>query len=413
MKLRLAIFLTIFGVMLRGHATVPRNTAATADSVCAQTWPGIVAGGVMTGSAAAMRWGYPRQAYVMKGSEGPDRGADIAQYLPIALPWIMKAAGTDTRSGWGRMAVSQGLGLALTAVTAEGLKRSVESIRPDGTDKRSFPSGHTAIAFMGATMVARELTHKSAWYPMGAYTLATGIAIERVIDKHHYPTDVVAGAGIGILATEIGYLLGDLIFGNRQLEIKGEDLRPNNNFSYLSIDCGLSLPLGKIYAGGMEIERMPALSASMRGAWGAGDHWGLAVELGLLSMPVNVDVNHDRTYVKSLSSLGLAVLPYYYCTLSQRVSINAEAGVGYRYNFPLNVLDDAVKSRCGTPFGRIAAGCVLRLSPHFSARASVGYEIARYKFSLSPSQSFHIPVAASASGISSALLFSIASRYEF
>ncbi len=398
--------------MLRLGAETP-SSHTVADSITPSPWPGIVAGGVMAGSAAALRSIYPSPGHIVPTEVKSDRGTDILRFAPAVFPWVMKAAGAPTRSGWGRMAVSQGLSASIMAATVKGMKSGMDSERPDGSDHRSFPSGHSAIAFMGATMVAKELGHISPWYTLGAYTLATGIAVERVVDRHHYPTDVVAGAGIGILATELGYLIGDLIFGQNQLEIKGEDLRPNNNFSYLSLECGLSLPLGKIYAGRMEIERMPALSAALRGAWGASDHWGLALELGLLSMPINVDVNNDRTYVKSLSSLGLIALPYYTCALSKRLSVNAEAGIGYRYNFTLNVLDNAVRSCAGTPFGRIDVGFALRLSPRFSARASIGYEMARYKFNLYPSPSFHIPVTASASGISSSLLFNISSRYEF
>lgn len=412
MILRLAILLTMLGILLPAA-----SSSVTADSVriCSHTspWPGIAAGGVMTGSAAAMRLAGSRQGAITVMEKRPDRGTDVMQYIPVAFPWIMKAVGVPTRSGWGRMAVSQAFAASIMAGTVKGIKEGVHSIRPDGSDSHSFPSGHSAWAFMGATMVAKELGGQSPWYAIGAYTLATGIAIERVTDSHHYPTDVVAGAGIGILATELGYLIGDLIYGDRQLEIKGCDLRPNNNFSYLSLETGLSLPLGKVYAGDMEIERMPALSAALRGAWGASDHWGLSVELGLLSMPLNVNVNEDRTYVKSLSSLGLEIIPYYYCPLSNRVSISAEAGAGYRHNFKLNVLDDAVRTCGGTPFGHVAFGCAMRLSRRFSAKASVGYEISRYRFDLFPSNCFHIPAAASASGVSSALLFNISSRYEF
>lgn len=413
MKLSLLIFIMLFGPWLRTFASTGEDTLRV-DTIRPSVWPGVVVGGVMTGSAAAIRAAY--SGYAVPGDPGrnSDRATGALQFLPLASTWILKGAGVPTRSGWGRMAVSQGAAALLTGATVQGLKSTVDAIRPDGSNNHSFPSGHSAWSFMSATIMAKELGDRSVWYPVGAYTFATAIALERVIDRHHYPTDVVGGAGLGILATELGYFVGDLIFGDSQLsEIKGRELRPNNNFSYMSLECGLSLPLGKIYASGMEIERMPALSAAIRGAWGASEHWGLAVELGLLSMPVNVDVAGDRTYVKSMSSLGVALLPFYTCPLSRRISFSAEAGGGYRYNFPLNVLDDAVTTCGGTPFGRMSAGCTLRLSPHFSARASVGYEIAHYEYNLSPSGSFHIPHAASASGVSSALLLNLSSRYEF
>ncbi len=193
-----------------------------------------------------------------------DRGTDWLQYAPLAAPWILKATGVPTRSGWGRMAVSQGIATMLMAGSVKTLKETVSSTRPDGSDTHSFPSGHTAWAFMGATMMARELADVSPWYAVGAYAVATGIAVERAVDRHHYPTDIVAGAGIGILSAQLGYWLGDIIFGDRNLDIRAEGLRLNTNVSYLSLQTGLALPLGPVKAGDTRLQRLPALSAALR-----------------------------------------------------------------------------------------------------------------------------------------------------
>lgn len=376
-------------------------------------WAGIGAGAAMLGGATLMRQAYPRNYHVGPVNSRSDRGTDYLQYAPLAAPWILKAAGVPTRSGWGRMAVSQGAAIAIMAGSVKAMKESIHSVRPDGSDDKSFPSGHTAWAFMGATMMARELGEVSPWYAVGAYAFATGVAVERAVDRHHYPTDVVAGAGIGILSANLGYLIGDLIFGRNGLELRGEDLRLNSNFSYLSLETGLSLPLGPIKAGDTRIQRLPALSASLRGGWAISEHWGLGLELGLLSTPLITDVRHDRTYVKSLSSLSAIVAPYYICSLSNRVSFTAEAAAGYRHNLPLNLDDSSIESGTSSPVGRMSVGCVLRLSPHFSARASVGYEMSRYRFTVRPSTAYHIPAPASTHGLSSALLVSLSSRYEF
>lgn len=396
-----------------GHPLANDGDSVASHAPSLRPWPAMAAGAGMLGASLAVRQAYPHHFGTAVSGTRSDHGADYLQYAPLAAPWLLKAAGVPTRSDWGRMAVSQGFAVAFMAGSVKALKESVHSMRPDGSDYNSFPSGHTAWAFMGATMMARELGKTSPWYAVGAYAVATGVAVERVIDSHHYPTDVMAGAGIGILSAQLGYWLGDLIFGDRQLAIRTEDLRLNSNFSYLSLETGLSLPLGPIRAGDTRLQRLPALSASLRGGWAMNEHWGLGVELGLLSTPLITDVHHDRTYVKSLSSLSAMIAPYYICALSNRVSFTAEIAAGYRHNLPLNLDDSSIETGTSSPVGRVNVGCVLRMSSRFSARASIGYEMARYRFTVHPSTAYHIPAAASARGISSSLLLNISSRYEF
>lgn len=62
----------------------------------------------------------------------------------------------------------------------------------------SFPSGHTAIAFALASTLAHETPDR--WSDVVFYGAATLTGLSRVHDDRHWLTDVVAGAGIGILA---------------------------------------------------------------------------------------------------------------------------------------------------------------------------------------------------------------------
>lgn len=83
-------------------------------------------------------------------------------------------------------------------------KHWVHERRPDDTDYKSFPSGHTATAFMGAEIVREE--YGNIW-GAGAYALATGVGVLRVCQKRHYTHDVLAGAAIGFLSARVGYWL--------------------------------------------------------------------------------------------------------------------------------------------------------------------------------------------------------------
>lgn len=62
----------------------------------------------------------------------------------------------------------------------------------------SFPSGHTAVAFALATSLARETPDK--WTDAAFFTVATVTAYARMHDDRHWASDVVFGAGIGILS---------------------------------------------------------------------------------------------------------------------------------------------------------------------------------------------------------------------
>ena len=78
--------------------------------------------------------------------------------------------------------------------------------RPDGSNYLSFPSGHTAQAFLAASIVHTEFRDKSQWFGIGAYGLATSVAAFRMINDKHWESDVIAGAGFGILSAHLAYL---------------------------------------------------------------------------------------------------------------------------------------------------------------------------------------------------------------
>jgi hypothetical protein len=102
--------------------------------------------------------------------------------------------------------------ILMTSLTVMGgtvtVMKSVSGVeRPDKTSYTSFPSGHTAMAFLGAHLLFHEYRDASPWIGVAGYTSATTVAILRVRNRKHWISDVIAGAGIGILSAEAGYLL--------------------------------------------------------------------------------------------------------------------------------------------------------------------------------------------------------------
>lgn len=147
---------------------------------------------------------------------------DYLQYTPGVLAIGLKAAGYESRSSWGRMAVSDAFSAGIMAIAVNGIKYSVRRMRPDGTSRNSFPSGHTATAFMMATILHKEYGWRSPWFSIGGYTVASVTGISRVMNNRHWTTDVVAGATIGILSVQLGYFIADKIFKDRYLSEKYE-----------------------------------------------------------------------------------------------------------------------------------------------------------------------------------------------
>ena len=139
---------------------------------------------------------------------GPYRNRldDFLQWAPyLEIPAVL-LAGVEARNDRLNLAlvVLKGELIMLTSVYL--VKELTHIQRPDSADYRAFPSGHTAQAFLAASIVHTEFRAKSQWYGIGAYTLATGVAALRMINNKHWQSDVIAGAGFGILSAHLAYL---------------------------------------------------------------------------------------------------------------------------------------------------------------------------------------------------------------
>lgn len=89
---------------------------------------------------------------------------------------------------------------ATSAIIANGLctygiKFITGRMRPDGANRRSFPSGHTSSSFLAAT-IADDLYGSKIGVP--AYLLAGLTGLSRIHDNKHYLSDVIFGASLGI-----------------------------------------------------------------------------------------------------------------------------------------------------------------------------------------------------------------------
>ncbi len=87
------------------------------------------------------------------------------------------------------------------------VKNATHRLRPNGENTVSFPSGHTATAFMAAEFLAQEYSGKSVWYGVAGYTVAFSTGVFRMYNRNHWFSDTVAGAGFGILSVKAAYFI--------------------------------------------------------------------------------------------------------------------------------------------------------------------------------------------------------------
>ncbi|MBA2626315.1 MAG: phosphatase PAP2 family protein [Acidimicrobiia bacterium] len=141
----------------------------------------------------------------------PDRVAFLASSAgDFSLVWHAAGAlsalrGPHHRRAWRRLAIA----LAIESLVVNwGIKSLFRRTRPVWDQPRrfrlrqprtsSFPSGHATSGFLAATLLADADARSplaSAWF-----VLAAVVAGSRVHVRIHHASDVVAGAGMGLLA---------------------------------------------------------------------------------------------------------------------------------------------------------------------------------------------------------------------
>jgi membrane-associated phospholipid phosphatase len=89
------------------------------------------------------------------------------------------------------------------------LKKVTKRPRPDGSKMNSFPSGHTTQAFIAARFLDREFKDDYPWLVYTGYVLASFTGASRILNNRHWISDVLVGAGLGILSVDLTYLLFD------------------------------------------------------------------------------------------------------------------------------------------------------------------------------------------------------------
>jgi len=145
-----------------------------------------------------------------ESSEHITPGAKIdnyMQYAPAVAVYGLNLAGVKGKHNFKDRTIIYTTSQLVSAALILPTKHLVHEERPDGSNNLSFPSGHTATAFSSAHFMFREYKDSNLWLSVSGYPIAAMTGIYRVFNDKHWVGDVVAGAGIGILSTEIAYWL--------------------------------------------------------------------------------------------------------------------------------------------------------------------------------------------------------------
>jgi hypothetical protein len=127
-------------------------------------------------------------------------------HAPILIVYGLNAAGVKGKHDFRNRTLLLVKSEMIMAALTFSFKKVTNVSRPDESNNFSFPSGHTAQAFATATFLAKEYGDQSVWYKIGAYSMATTVGAMRILNNRHWVSDVLAGAGIGILSTNLAYL---------------------------------------------------------------------------------------------------------------------------------------------------------------------------------------------------------------
>ncbi|MGC1630706.1 MAG: phosphatase PAP2 family protein [Gelidibacter sp.] len=136
---------------------------------------------------------------------------DFSQYAPFLSVYGLNALGIKGKNNFKDRTIILGTAYLIMGGTVNILKKTGNVERPDGSSTNSFPSGHTATAFMGAEFLYQEYKDVSIWYGISGYVVATGTGLFRIYNNRHWLNDVAAGAGMGILSTKIASWIHPLI----------------------------------------------------------------------------------------------------------------------------------------------------------------------------------------------------------
>jgi membrane-associated phospholipid phosphatase len=127
------------------------------------------------------------------------------QFVPAATVFSLSLCGVKGKHNLTEQVILYSGSMALSIGIATGLKYATHTLRPDGSTYNSFPSGHTTSAFTGAEVMNQEYGGTCFLYSIFGYGTASATGMMRMMNNRHWMSDVLVGAGIGMISTKVFY----------------------------------------------------------------------------------------------------------------------------------------------------------------------------------------------------------------
>ena len=135
--------------------------------------------------AASLFVAAPAEAGTSGWGTASDIGRDGLVIVALGLPAV--------QSDW-KGTKEAAFSVGSVDLVTEALKQTIHEERPDGSDDKSFPSGHTSVSFAAAATIYK----RSGWQVgIPAHLVAAFVGVARVRARKHFTHDVIAGAAIG------------------------------------------------------------------------------------------------------------------------------------------------------------------------------------------------------------------------
>lgn len=209
---------------------IDAGTLCAADSACPVDYPSVddpthrvhpaewivpgcvaVAGAVFTNTSWGKNCREDLQGWL---TASPKTKADnYLQYVPALSVYALNLCGVKGQHNLKDRTVILAMSYVMTNGVVAATKKIFRERRPDDSSERtSFPSGHTAVAFMGAEYLWQEYRSTRPWIGYTGYAVALGVGYLRILNNRHWTNDVLAGAAIGMLSTKFAYWLYSKMF---------------------------------------------------------------------------------------------------------------------------------------------------------------------------------------------------------